>query len=180
MSMKLKKMHIIGAVFAIIAGVLLHFTYSWSGENAVVGAFSAVNESTWEHLKLIFFPVLLFMLAEYFIYGDKVSGFFTSKLVAVLSGMITIVVLFYTYSGVIGSNNMFVDIAIFVIGVIVNYLLSYKLISEERFTSKTCNILSLAAIVIIAILFVLWTFDPLSLGIFADPKMCACCCKCCK
>lgn len=169
--MKLKKMHIIGAVFAIIVGTLLHFTYSWSGENAIVGAFSAVNESTWEHLKLIFFPVLLFMLAEYFIYGDSVSGFFTSKLLAILSGMITIVVLFYTYTGVIGRHFLFADIVIFIIGIVVNYLLSYKLLKENRFKSKPINTLSFAILILIAVLFVVWTFNPPSLNIFAAPIM---------
>lgn len=43
-------------IFISILGVLLHFTYEWSGDNPAVGLFSAVNESTWEHLKLIFFP----------------------------------------------------------------------------------------------------------------------------
>ena len=38
-------------IFISVLGVLLHFTYEWSGDNAVVGLFSAVNESTWEHLK---------------------------------------------------------------------------------------------------------------------------------
>ena len=40
-------------IFISVLGVLLHFTYEWSGDNAVVGLFSAVNESTWEHLKLL-------------------------------------------------------------------------------------------------------------------------------
>lgn len=167
--MKLKKMHIIGAVFAIIVGSLLHFTYSWSGENAIVGAFSAVNESTWEHLKLIFFPVLLFMLAEYFIYGDKVSGFFTSKLLAVLFGMMTIVVLFYTYTGVVGRHFLFADIGIFIIGIAANYLLSYKLLQAGHFKSKPINILSFVLIIFIAALFVVWTFNPPSLNIFTNP-----------
>lgn len=41
-------------IFISVLGVLLHFTYEWAGDNAVVGLFSAVNESTWEHLKLLF------------------------------------------------------------------------------------------------------------------------------
>ena len=52
-------------IFISILGVLLHFTYEWSGDNPAVGLFSAVNESTWEHLKLIFFPMLLLTLIEF-------------------------------------------------------------------------------------------------------------------
>lgn len=51
-------------IFISVLGVLLHFTYEWSGDNAVVGLFSAVNESTWEHLKLLFFPFLLLTILE--------------------------------------------------------------------------------------------------------------------
>ena len=45
-------------IFISVLGVLLHFTYEWSGNNPIVGLFSATNESTWEHLKLLFFPML--------------------------------------------------------------------------------------------------------------------------
>lgn len=51
--------------FISILGVLLHFTYEWSNDNPAVGLFSAVNESTWEHLKLIFFPMLLLTMIEF-------------------------------------------------------------------------------------------------------------------
>lgn len=52
-------------IFISILGVLLHFTYEWSGDNPAIGLFSAVNESTWEHLKLIFFPMLLLTMIEF-------------------------------------------------------------------------------------------------------------------
>ena len=49
-----------GFLFAATAGTLLHFVYDWSGGIPLVAAFSAVNESTWEHMKILFFPVFLF------------------------------------------------------------------------------------------------------------------------
>ena len=57
-------------IFISVLGVLLHFTYEWSGDNAVVGLFSAVNESTWEHLKLLFFPFLLLTILEVLLRGN--------------------------------------------------------------------------------------------------------------
>ena len=56
---------LITIIFAIILGTLLHFTYKWSNKNMLVGAFSAVNESTWEHLKLLFFPYFYGNIAFY-------------------------------------------------------------------------------------------------------------------
>ena len=53
------KFEIISTIFIMIVGTLLHFTFGWSNNNPLVGTFSAVNESTWEHLKLLFFPMLI-------------------------------------------------------------------------------------------------------------------------
>ena len=53
-------LHIAGAILVCAMGTLAHFVYEWSGNNPVVGLFCAVNESTWEHIKLLFFPMLLY------------------------------------------------------------------------------------------------------------------------
>lgn len=60
---------IIGAVFTIITGTLLHFVYEWSGESLFVGIFSPINESVWEHLKLLFFPMSVWILIGYLFLG---------------------------------------------------------------------------------------------------------------
>ncbi len=65
---------IIGAVFTIITGTLLHFVYEWSGESLFVGIFSPINESVWEHLKLLFFPMSVWILIGYFIFGKKIQN----------------------------------------------------------------------------------------------------------
>lgn len=61
------KTNIYRFLFISILGTLLHFTYEWSQNNAIVGLFSAVNESTWEHLKLLFFPMFFLTLFELFL-----------------------------------------------------------------------------------------------------------------
>ena len=63
---KLVKWQIGVIVFSLIVGTLLHFTYEWSGENKFIASFSAVNESVWEHLKLVFYPMLIAGIVEYF------------------------------------------------------------------------------------------------------------------
>lgn len=66
-----KKYIISGIIFTIVFGSLLHFFYDWSGKNAIVGLFSPINESVFEHLKLLYFPMLLWIVPGYFIYGKK-------------------------------------------------------------------------------------------------------------
>ena len=58
--MKIKKLEIIGFFFTIIFGTLSHFFYNWSGKNQIIGYFCPINESTWEHLKMLIVPILLY------------------------------------------------------------------------------------------------------------------------
>lgn len=58
----LKRFCIIGAVVTIVLGILSHFVYDWTGQNFCVGLFFPINESTWEHMKLVYFPMLLVTL----------------------------------------------------------------------------------------------------------------------
>ena len=55
---KIIRFQIFSVIFTWILGTILHFLYEWSGDNKIIASFSAVNESTWEHLKLVFFPTI--------------------------------------------------------------------------------------------------------------------------
>ena len=100
MKEKIKNFHLISFILVSILGTLLHFTYEWSGENTFVGFFSAVNESTWEHLKLIFFPMLLTTIIGYFYIGEENENYICGRVKGILAGIIFIISFFYTYTGV--------------------------------------------------------------------------------
>ena len=59
MKRRLWRWQLAGFIFTAVLGVLLHFLYDWTNESLVVALFSAVNESTFEHMKLLFFPGVL-------------------------------------------------------------------------------------------------------------------------
>ncbi len=162
---------IVCAIITIGLGSLLHFTYDLTGENSIVGLFSAVNESIWEHLKLIFIPFLLTTVVENVIFGKHFGNFFFSRIVGIIAGMFVIVSGFYTYSGIIGDHFAVVDIILFVIGVIVSYGLSYlMMIKHEK--KKWDNVLEIFSIFIMALIcamFFAFTYKPLELGIFESP-----------
>ena len=128
----IKSWHIIGIFFTFILGTLLHFTFEWSGNNPVVGFFSAINESTIEHLKMIFVPFFLFSIFEYFAYGRYISSFVLTKALSVSIGMITIVVVFYLYIWIVETDLLWMDIAIFVLAIVVAYFVSYKLLKNQK------------------------------------------------
>ena len=111
-------------IVTMILGTLNHFLYDWSGKNPVIALFTPVNESVWEHMKLLFFPFLLLSLIEYIIRRPDRARFFGSRLFAVWCGMLFIIMLFYGYSGAIGRSFVLIDILLYYLGVIITYSLS--------------------------------------------------------
>lgn len=97
------------------------------GDNAVVGLFSAVNESTWEHLKLLFFPFLLLTILEVLLRGNMLpEQFLPARVLGILAGMGGIVVGFYTLQGVLGRNYDALNIALYFAGVLLSLFVENK------------------------------------------------------
>ena len=111
-----------GFIFVSVLGTLLHFAYNSSDNNLIVGLFTPINESIWEHTKLIFFPMLLYGLFFY----KKQKDIYAATVFAALVGVLLIIITFYTYSGIIGYHNAFVDISIFYIVVLIAFYVTFK------------------------------------------------------
>ena len=165
--MKIKTWQIITVIVCLILGTLLHFTYEWSGRNILVGVFSATNESTWEHLKLVFYPIFFMAIIGYFIIGKKTKNYWFAQAVGILTAMAFITVLFYTYTGIIGTNFATVNIALFVISVILGEYVVYKiLISKKQFNIETISFILLISLMLS---FITYTFNPPKINYFKDP-----------
>ena len=118
---------ILGTVFVLITGTISHFIYDWSGQNYILGLIFPTNESTWEHMKLVFFPMLL---CAFFLNRRLMADYpcITSALLAgILLGTFLIPVLFYSYSGILGNHFLWLDIAVFALSVILAFGASYRL-----------------------------------------------------
>ena len=155
--------------FAVVSllGTLLHFLYEWTGESPWAAPFSGVNESTWEHMKLLFWPMLLFAAVEWFFFEDN-KGHFSIKLRGILIGITLIPLLFYTYNGVIGPSPDFVNISIFFIAGAVAFIYETHLFYREN-ANYCSQRKAISIILIIALLFILFTFRTPNLAIFKDP-----------
>ncbi len=155
-------------LLASLLGVLFHFVYEWSGENFFAGFFFPVNESTWEHLKLVFLPILLVSVLEYFFGQIDRDDYPCIKFRSALLAMLVIVVLFYTYTGVLGTVIDWLNIVIYFIGMGIAYLYSYRKLNAEA--PLNCNPgLSLLLTFFLLILFMVFTVYPPSLGVFEVP-----------
>ncbi len=166
--MSLKK-NIIAFIFIGLLGVLGHFFYKWSGENTAVGLFFPVNESTWEHLKLLFFPTLIYSVGEYIFCEEKPRNYIPAIVISVFYGMLTIVALFYTINGILGFNVDFINILIYFISVIVTLCKKRRLIQNGKFASKTSRCIFLGIAFLTAVLFAVFSYNPPSLGLFTPP-----------
>ncbi len=166
MKNRILNFQLFSAIFAIILGTILHFTYEWSGNNYIVGAFSAVNESTWEHLKLAFVPMLITTIIGYFYLGKSYSKFLCAKSIGIVSAILFIVIFFYTYTGVFGTNISFFNIASFFVAIILGEFIAYK------FTISNYNCLpkiSIVFLIILTLLFIGFTYVTPKINLFKDP-----------
>lgn len=149
-----------------LSGTLLHFLYDWLGKPIWIAPFSGVNESTWEHMKLLFWPMLIFAIVQSFFFKDY-KGFWCIKFSGILLGLLLIPVIFYTYNGAISKSPDWVNIAIFFISAALAYIYELRLFSKDirRQSSRR----AIFALVFLALLFVIFTFSAPTLGIFIDP-----------
>ena len=150
-----------------LGGTVLHFLYDWFGKAAWIAPLSGVNESTWEHMKLLFWPMFLFAVVQSFFFRDR-EDFWCVKLRGILMGLVLIPVLFYTYNGVIGKSPDWINIAIFFIAAAVVYLYEARLFNNPKVVCRHPKG-AFSLLCFIALLFVTFTFRTPTLGIFRDP-----------
>lgn len=163
---KIFKFTIFSIILVFIVGTLLHFTFDWSNKNVFIGSFSAVNESTWEHLKLLFFPMLITTIIGYFYLGKSTPSFLCARVYAIVSSILFTVVFFYTYTGILGTNIAILNIASFYIATLIGEYISYRLMLS-KFNCNTKKALILLSILLF--LFVLFTYFPPKIMLFKDP-----------
>lgn len=169
MESRLRRWEAGGFLFTCLAGVLLHFAYGWSGESALVGAFSAVNESVWEHMKLLFFPLMLVALPEMAALGDCFRCFWTAKAAGTLLGLGLIPALHYTYTGAFGVSILWVDIGIFFVAAAAVFLLETRLMLRPRRRGGAMQMPAMLLMWALALVFVFFTYYPPHIPLLRDP-----------
>ena len=158
---------LVGFATTSLFGTILHFLYDWLGNSWWIAPFSGVNESTWEHMKLLFWPTFIFALLQSFFFKER-NDFWCIKLRGILLGLTLIPIIFYTYNGVIGKSPDWVNIAIFFISALLVYVYEGRLYKSQKLHCKSKKI-AIATLCLIAFLFVLFTFVTPRIGIFKDP-----------
>lgn len=172
--------YILGAFFTIIMGTLLHFIYPWSGNNAIVGIFGTVNDSTWEHFKLFFWPQLFFLFMEGPAIREKIKAisssdmnlknYYTAKAVSFYIGIALMFSLFYTYTVIFRRSMILIDILIFIISIFASQYIGYKIFTGHYYLGVKVNNISITSIILLTFVFVFFTFNPPDMPIFKNPE----------
>ena len=158
---------LMGFAVTSLGGTILHFLYDWLGGALWVAPFSGVNESTWEHMKLLFWPMLLFAIVQSFSFKER-GDFWCIKLRGILLGMALIPVIFYTYNGAVGRSPDWFNIAIFFIAAAAVYIYETRLFESGRVKCGSPK-WAVAVLGVLAVLFVVFTFWTPEIGLFRDP-----------
>lgn len=161
-------LQMLGFIFTGVAGVMLHFLFDWSGQSIAVAPFSAVNESIWEHMKLLFFPMFVFAIIESIYIGAECKSFWCVKLMGIVLGISLIPILYYTINGIFGPTPDLVNIAIFYIASAISYTAETRLMKSDVINCKAPQ-KAIGVLVLIAAVFVAFTFTPPQIPLFEDP-----------
>lgn len=152
-------------VLTAALGTFLHFLFSFSRCYAF-SPISAVNESTFEHMKILFFPQFFFALFQSrFV---RRSDYWKIKLRSTCLSAVAMPVLFYTLTGLFGTLRSVVNILIFFLCAIAAPLYEERALTKpamERKKETTYFLLFL----FLAIFFALCTFFPPKIPLFQDP-----------
>lgn len=163
----MRKIKIIGVFVIFILSFLSHFIYEWF-PNALFSLIFPVNESIWEHMKLLVTPVLIFSLIEYIIYKKKdinFNNFILSYSISMFFGIIIYLILYLPIHYIFGHSSIFAIILLFIVFIIIE-IISYYIMRYKEF--RYSNILGLGIILVMYVIFGYLTYYPLESDLFYD------------
>jgi hypothetical protein len=161
----------LGCVFWIcFAGSSLHFAFELSDYWTPLALVAAVNESVWEHLKIYFWPGLLYALVQYTYTRQYANNYWLGKVVALVITPIVITVSFEAYmSWVIaegGKSSVGLILGIMTFGVLVGQLCSWKILSSDPWQAPRRYIMGGYASLVFS--FSMFTFFPPQVFLFEN------------
>lgn len=166
---KLLLWEIAGFLFIVGGGSALHFIHEWTGEATWAAVLGAVNESTWEHLKLPFWPALILLIVEITLFPRLAFRLVASRLVGVLSMLLLIVSGAWLIEQLPGGHRLVLDIGLFVLAVGVGQVIGWKIGGMMVAGSVKIGVLAVLGWLLLGVAFGGFTFFPPEIGLFRDP-----------
>lgn len=152
---------IFGIVWCILLGCLGHFFYEWSGYNKIIGLFFSTGESSWQHMKLLFFPFMVYGILTFIFLRNRYRAVFIGSAINMVIGLFFIPVAYHCYRLIIGHDIMWLNIAIFVMSTMISCIGTayYAILHERDYDTDTVNcmddIWAMIVHVVVALAFIL-------------------------
>ena len=156
----MKRHWLLTALGAILAGAGLHFLWQ-ALPNPLIALISPVNESVWEHLKLLYWPMLAaaLVLAR----GPRRIAVWAGFFPAIVLQPVFLLALYYGLRA-LGVQGLAVDLTLYVLTMAVGFLLAARL--SRSGPARRLTGVSLLAGMLYGAALVLFTFAAPPLGIF--------------
>lgn len=166
--MSIKNIKIIGAIIIFLLCFPIHFLYEWL-PNSLFSIFFPVNESIWEHMKLIYTSFVLYSIIDYFWLkkDNKFNNFLFQLFFVPLIGIALYLIIYVPIYNIIGENMLF-SIALLFFIIAVEQIISYLLLKADNI--KYQNIIGIVGIILVYILFGYLTYKPIENYLFFDKQ----------
>jgi hypothetical protein len=161
------KWELFGILVISLLGSVLHFVFDWSGQSAPVGAIAAVNESVWEHLKIAYWPTLIYAIIEYRFIKKYTNNYYFSKTACIFIIPIAIIGIFYTYTSILGYEILAVDILTFIFAIAIGQLIGYRILMARELPVYLDRV-GFVFVILYGVCFVIFTYHTPNLPIFED------------
>lgn len=169
MNTKVKQFELIGIILIIGFGTTLHFWFEWTNYWRPMALIAAVNESTWEHFKMAFWPGLIYALIEYPFLKNEANNFLVAKALGLLAMPIITMILFYGYTA-FTDHNLIADVFVFFLSVISGQLVSLKILTTPQFSNPAFKPLAAFTLLAMTLAFSLLSYFPLENFLFEHPS----------
>lgn len=163
----MKKIKIVGVIISFILAIIFHFIYGWV-PNSVISVIAPVNESIWEHMKLIVTPSIIFSIFEYFIYKKKdieFNNFILSYAISSILGIIVYLLLYIPLNDIFG-HKAYIAISLLFLILIIVQIVSYYIMNKSNI--KHSSDVGILLILIIYFAFGYLTYHPPKINLFYD------------
>lgn len=167
--MNLKKIKIIAVIGIFLLSFISHFTYELF-PNIIFSFIFPVNESIWEHMKIIFTSTLIYGIIDYLLlkkYKIKYNNFPFQLYFTSLIGIPIYLVIYLPLYKLLGEN-MVISISLLLLVYIITQIVSYNILKEKEL--KSLNIIAIPVILLSYLGFIYLTYNPPHTYIFYDTK----------
>ena len=163
----MKKVKIVSIIGVFLISFLCHFLYDIF-PNYIFSIFFPVNESIWEHMKIIVSSILFYSPIEYFIWKKKkieVDNFLLSNIMMGICAIIIYLIIFLPIYNMIGEN-MIINISLLLLVYIIVEIIGYYLLKAPKIPFQK----AIAIIIITLTFLIFWylTYFPIKNKLFID------------